>query len=610
MSLLTTYTHYPFFLKMHTLRFSLLILLTQTNALVRGIDSATHVNADVPTLKLPWGAYEGYPLEGDDNIYLFSNVRFGAKPERFSAPEFPQWTTSSVQPPSDGRSCITVDTSQLDKPPGGENPINDPAEEEPDASEDCLFLDLYVPKSVIDNPSGTQAPVVVWIHGGAFAFGSKNRLGPMNSGQSILRESKYKTIYVAGNYRLGAYGWLGGNYMQTAGQTNAGLYDQALLFKWVQKYIGQVNGDKNQVSAFGQSAGGSSILHHLIREGGTIDPLFDRFAVLSPAFEWAWDNSPNGQLDKIYKNFSALAGCGQNFDIDCLRSSKNLSEANQALFSTVKQTGLFPIGPVVDDVWVKTLPTLSFANGQFWPDISSAIVSHTMNELPSIALNASEQSFKRFLATFLPGAKFEGQRREIAQRYDCAKDFRGDYSWCMATAIRDIAFTCNNRDLYSAYPNKSHMLQYGFPLSLLANHASDLIPLFANSFNETFELLNKTLPEYWAAQYAEQLINTNLTAAYQTYFASFALYGDPNRLSLPSVDHHQPPEWPIADGSGDELADVLAVQAPIPFIRRRLGLASDDQNGKERCGFWTRLAKEIMVAQGSDEDGAMNDGEL
>ncbi|RSL47016.1 hypothetical protein CEP51_015837 [Fusarium floridanum] len=550
---------------MRTLGLSLLVLLTHTNALVRAIDSATHVNADVPTLKLPWGTYEGYPLEGDDNIYLFSNVRFGAKPERFSAPEFPQWTTSSVQPPSDGRSCITVDTSQLKNPPGGENPINDPAEEEPDASEDCLFLDLYVPKSVIDNPSGTPAPVVVWIHGGAFAFGSKNRLGPMNSGQSILRESKYKTIYVAGNYRLGAYGWLGGNYMQTAGQTNAGLYDQALLFKWVQKYIGQVNGDKNQVSAFGQSAGGSSILHHLIREGGTIDPLFDRFAVLSPAFEWAWDNSPNGQLDKIYKNFSALAGCGQNFDIDCLRSSKNLSEANQALFSTVKQTGLFPIGPVVDDVWVKTLPTLSFANGQFWKEISSTIVSHTMNELPSLALKgiASEEGFKRFLATFLPGAKFESQRQQIVERYNCKDLFNGDYPLCMATAIRDIAFTCNNRDLYSAYPNKSYMMQYGFPFPILSNHASDLIPFFANSFNETLDQMNRTLGEPWASIYTEKLINTNLAAAYQTYFASFALSGDPNSQSLPPVNGRQAPEWPIADDSRDELANVLKVQVPL-----------------------------------------------
>ncbi|KAJ3457968.1 hypothetical protein MRS44_012077 [Fusarium solani] len=593
---------------MHTLGYSLLILLTQTNALVRGIDSATHANADVPALKLPWGTYEGYPFQDDDNIYLFSNVRFGAKPVLFSAPEFPPWTNSSVQPPSDGRSCIQIDTSQLDKPPGGENPINDPADSDPDTSEDCLFLDLYVPKSVIDN--GTPAPVVVWIYGGAFAFGSKNQLGPLYTGQSILSASKYQTIFVAGNYRLGAYGWLAGNYMQTAGQPNAGLYDQALLFQWVQTYIGQVNGDKDQVSAFGESAGASSILHHLIREGGTIDPTFDRFAVQSPAFEWAWDNSPNGKLDKIYKNFSDLAGCGQNFDINCLRSSTNLSEANQALFNSVRQTGLFPVGPAVDDVWIKTIPTLSFANNQFWKGISSTIISHTLNESASFTPKGitSETAFNDFLATFLPGAKLESQRQQIAQQYNCTKLFGGDYTLCIATVIRDASFTCNTRDLYSAYPSESHMMRYGYPFPNYAYHASDLIPLFANSFDEAVGLLSKSLGDFLANLYARPLINTNLAAAYQTYFASFAASGDPNGLSLPLVAGQQPPKWPIVDGSGDELANVLTVQ--IPSGQAAFVLASDDQNGKERCSFWTTLAKEIVEARGSDQDDAANYGEL
>ncbi|EEU44553.1 uncharacterized protein NECHADRAFT_85213 [Fusarium vanettenii 77-13-4] len=595
---------------MHTLGFSLLILLTQTSALVRGIDFARHADEDLPLLKLPWGTYEGYPLQEDDNIYLFQDVRFGAKPELFSAPEFPWWTDHSIQPPLDGRSCILVDTSQLDKPPGGENPINDPFDSDPNTSEDCLFLDLYVPKSVIDNPNGTPVPVVVWIHGGAFAFGSKNRLGPIGTGQSILRASKYQTIFAAGNYRLGAYGWLAGDYMQSAGQTNAGLYDQALLFDWVQLYIGQLNGDKDQVSALGESAGASSILHHLIREGGTIDPTFSRFAVQSPAFEWAWDNSPNGQLDKIYKNFSELAGCGRNFDIDCLRSSKNLSDANQALFSTVKQTGLFPIGPAVDDVWVKTLPTISFANGDFWKEIRSTIISHTMNEAASFALSRinSKEAFDHFLASFLPGAKLESQRQQIAEQYNCTKLFDGNYTLCITTTIRDAAFTCNTRDLYSAYPSKSHMIQYGFPSPELANHASDLLPLFANSYDEVVQMLAPSLGELKAIAYAWLLVDTNLSTAYQTYFASFAASGDPNGLSLPLVAGQQPPEWPIADGSDDKLAKVLTVQAPIN--QEALVLASDEQNGRERCDFWTTLAKEIVEAQGLNQDAATDYGEL
>ena len=207
-------------------------------------------------------------------------------------------------------------------------------------------------------------PVVVWLYGGGFAMGSKRQLGPLYTGRSVITASKYQTIFVAGNYRLGAFGWLAGDYMQKHGQPNAGLYDQALLFQWVQKYIGQVYGDKSQVTAWGESAGGGSILHHLVREDGAVDPTFKTFAVQSPGFEWAWNNSHMGTLDQVYQNFSCLAGCGLAFDLDCLRASKNLTDANQELYNTTKQTGMFPLGPAVDGKWITTIPTLSFARGK------------------------------------------------------------------------------------------------------------------------------------------------------------------------------------------------------------------------------------------------------
>jgi carboxylesterase type B len=473
---------------------------------------------------------------------------------------------------------------------------------------------VYVPKSVLDAPKGTLAPVIVWIYGGAFAFGSKNQLGPLYTGQSFLAASKYQSIFVAGNYRVGAYGWLAGNYMQTTGttQTNAGLYDQALLFEWVQTYINQVNGDKQQVSAYGESAGASSILHHLVREGGTVDPTFRRFGVQSPAFEWAWDNSENGKLDMIYKNFSGLAGCGQNFDIDCLRASKNLSDANQALFDSVQKTGLFPVGPAVDDGWIKTIPTISFATGtsltvlfsgygtltvsigQFWKQIDSAIISHVSNETASFTPEGitSEGAFNDFLGLFLPGNKLRSIRKQISEQYNCMVLFGGDYTACIATTIRDASFTCNTRDLYSAYPTVSYMMRYSFPLERFAYHATDLVALFSNSVNQAVKLLGKKLPAPLDKMYANSLINTGIAAAYQTYFAALALSGNPNALELPEVAGVQPPRWPVADGSGDLLTNVLTVQ--IPSGQEAFVLTSDDQNGKKRCDFWTKLAEDIM----------------
>lgn len=235
-------------------------------------------------------------------------------------------------------------------------------------SEDCLFLDIYAPASNFDENGKPikQLPVIVWFYGGAYAFGSKNLGGdlPLYTGQSMLAAQDYQAVFVAGNYRLGAFGWLAGSYMESAGQPNAGLYDQSLLLSWVKNYIAKAGGDPTNVSAWGESAGAGSILHHLIREGGTKDPLFRNFLVQSPAFEWSWDNSKDGTLDNVYRTFSNLSGCGYTYDISCLRDKNitDLIQPNQDLFANVKQTGIFPIGPSVDGQWIQTIPALSFAN--------------------------------------------------------------------------------------------------------------------------------------------------------------------------------------------------------------------------------------------------------
>lgn len=257
-------------------------------------------------------------------------------------------------------------------PPGGQPGVQLPRDDAPAQSEDCLFLDVYAPASNFDENGNPiqKLPVIVWFYGGAYAFGSKDLGGgvPLYTGQSMLAAQDYNAIFVAGNYRLGAFGWLAGSYMESEAQPNAGLHDQALLLEWVQEYISQAGGDPTNVTAWGESAGAGSVLHHLIREGGTKDPLFQSFLVQSPAFEWAWDNSKDGTLDNVYRNFSQLAQCGYGYDILCLQNQTidTLVEANQELFNNVRPTGLFPVGPSIDGKWIQTIPALSFASSMFY----------------------------------------------------------------------------------------------------------------------------------------------------------------------------------------------------------------------------------------------------
>ena len=263
-------------------------------------------------------------------------------------------------------SCIQIDTTKPctpDRPFGDSSPCNHQATEQ----EDCLFLDIYVPVSAFQ--AQQQLPVVVWFYGGAFVFGSKAdfnlQLFPLYDGTGAIDAANNDLIFVAGNYRLGAFGWMAGTYMEARGTPNAGLYDQRKILEFVKYYISNVNGDNSQVSAWGESAGASSIIHHLIANfQPDKNPLFSRAIIQSPAFEWLWDRS--GTLNETYRNVSPLAGC-QTGDIDCLQNLNldKLRSANQQYFQeTTPCNGLFPMGPSLDGKIIKELPAVGFPQGK------------------------------------------------------------------------------------------------------------------------------------------------------------------------------------------------------------------------------------------------------
>jgi carboxylesterase type B len=99
---------------------------------------------------------------------------------------------------------------------------------------------------------------------GGFAVSSKTD-GVFPSG--LLRRAKENSddslVFVAINYRIGVFGFLGGPTLQKDGIANAGLYDQRFAFEWVQKNIHLFGGDPSRVTIMGNSAGGGSIVHQV-----------------------------------------------------------------------------------------------------------------------------------------------------------------------------------------------------------------------------------------------------------------------------------------------------------------------------------------------------------
>ena len=122
--------------------------------------------------------------------------------------------------------------------------------------EDCLHLNVW--KS--DGDSSEKKPVMVWIHGGAFEVGGT--VEPREEGTNFVKENP-DVILVSVEYRLGVFGFLhlshlpdGADYPDTQ---NLGLMDQMAALKWVHENIAAFGGDPDNVTIWGQSAGGGSV---------------------------------------------------------------------------------------------------------------------------------------------------------------------------------------------------------------------------------------------------------------------------------------------------------------------------------------------------------------
>jgi len=118
-------------------------------------------------------------------------------------------------------------------------------------SEDCLYLNVWSPRA-----RGKPRPVLVWLHGGAFVFGSGS-----NFDGSWLA-SRGDVVVVTLNYRLGPWGFLDLAAIGGAGledSVNVGLLDQVAALRWVQDNIEAFGGDPERVTLIGQASGATCV---------------------------------------------------------------------------------------------------------------------------------------------------------------------------------------------------------------------------------------------------------------------------------------------------------------------------------------------------------------
>ncbi|XP_035705661.1 esterase FE4 isoform X3 [Folsomia candida] len=272
-----------------------------------------------PIVKISDGKLSGKVLtsRSGNEYYAFLGVPFG-KAKRFEVATNPEPWVDIYNATEFGAECMQFDLI-------GKTVVGD---------EDCLFLNVYTTHPQFEEKSSktseTFHPVMVWLHGGGFSFGSSN----IYSANYFMDEP---VVLVTLNYRLGAFGFLDTQDGVVPG--NLGLRDQRLALEWVHKNIAMFGGDSSRVTFFGSSAGAASVALHMLTETSA---LFHRGISESSTALSSWLIQRNPR--KNAQNLARFLNCSTQPShelVSCLKS-KSGSDIVDAM-------SLFKLGSTVSD---------------------------------------------------------------------------------------------------------------------------------------------------------------------------------------------------------------------------------------------------------------------
>jgi para-nitrobenzyl esterase len=291
-----------------------------------------------PVVATPAGAVRG--RVGDDGITRFLGIPY-ARAGRFEPPGSALgWT---------GERDATAPGPQAPQRPGMLDQVIGTAAWP--MHEDCLVLNVHTPAC-----DGARRPVVVWIHGGAFTNGCGS--APWFDGAAFARNGD--VVVVGVHYRLGLLGFfhladLGGE--RFAGTGNLGLLDQIAALRWVRETIAGFGGDPDNVTVFGESAGGASVLALLAAPAA--DGLIHRAVAQSPSFGQLRSRDRGDQTARL-----ALDRLGVGVDELHRLHDLPLDALLDTTVALWTGAGFDAFGTTVDDHVLTDHPTASLAGGR------------------------------------------------------------------------------------------------------------------------------------------------------------------------------------------------------------------------------------------------------
>ncbi|WP_084480989.1 carboxylesterase/lipase family protein [Nocardia grenadensis] len=224
-------------------------------------------------------------------------------------------------------------------------------------SEDSLTLNVVAPATASVRPR----PVMVFIHGGGYLFGTSALR--LYSGVQLAADGD--VLMVSINYRLGAFGYADFSEFSTPDSpydSNLGLRDQIAALRWVRANIAEFGGDPDNVTIFGESAGAHAVLSLLATPAA--EGLFHRGIAQSPPADWGLTVAESREFARRILDRLGIAPEDANHALraadphDIRRAFNRASNAAMTEFP-----GFFPAAPVADGELLPRTPIDAFTEG-------------------------------------------------------------------------------------------------------------------------------------------------------------------------------------------------------------------------------------------------------
>ncbi len=395
---------------------------------------------------------------------------------------------------------------------GGRCPQKLSLEAPASSTEDCLYLNVWVPEPAPAKP----LPVMLWFHGGGNTSGGSSDPVPLGLGglfyDGRALAERYGVVVVTANYRIGALGFFYDPDVVAAGGApgNQGLLDQRAAMQWVQANIAVLGGDPRNVTIFGESAGAFDVCFHVASPGSA--GLFQR--ALSESGGCTTRIPTKAEAAAGALAFRSALGCSGADPVGCLRGKAVADVLTPAPIDGGPSSPL-PGG----DLYQGGTPRWSFqpiVDGDVLPDQPRALydAGHVAKVPYILGSNADEGTL--FHIGAIPVSTVDDLRAALGRRFPAASvdtilqlypvaSFASPDA-ALQRITGDFTIVCPTHDSArraAAAGLSVRMYEFGFPLPipslafLGATHGAEIAFVFDSVDDPTQATLGEAVRGYW-----------------------------------------------------------------------------------------------------------------